>query len=255
MLDGSSGPAELARNARRVGTALESLNGMLEVLTLLSRLEAGLQIVRLRTCELADVLAPTIKETEKIAAQRGIPLRFRNMRGLVRTNPKLLATATRSLLINGIKFGHGEVHACCRRCDNQVSLEVRFRGPSLDAATRRSAFVELPSRADGSIASELGLGLALLEPLCRRLGHGLELFVFTSRRPAPGYSATPTRTFSLSLVVGDQLLAQGCSMRAIGSAQHPEQGREMHFRRAFSNIERLGDLFVRPAFNETLENL
>jgi signal transduction histidine kinase len=182
MFDGSSGPAELVRNARRIGTALESLCGMLETLTLLSRLEAGLQIVRSRTCELADVLAPTIQETGKIAAQRGIPLRFRNMRGLVRTNPKLLATATRSLLINGIKFGHGEVHACCRRRDNQVSLEVRFRGPSLDTATRRSAFVELSSRADGSIASELGLGLALLEPLCRRLGHGLTY----SSSPADG---------------------------------------------------------------------
>jgi two-component system, sensor histidine kinase len=91
----------------------------------------------------------------------------------VRSNPKLLAIAARSLLLNAIKFGNGEVVACCRRRDNQIMLEVRFAGPALDAAGRRSAFVELPSRGDSSIAGELGLGLALLEPLCRRLGHCL----------------------------------------------------------------------------------
>ena len=129
--------------------------------------------MRLRTCELADVLAPTIKETGKIAAQRGIQLRFRNMTGLVRSNPQLLATATRGLLLNGIKFARGEVLACCRRSDNEVSVEVRFKGPSLEAESRRSAFVELPPRKRGSTAGELGLGLGLLELLCRRLGHGL----------------------------------------------------------------------------------
>ena len=181
MLDGASGPAELTRTARHIGTALESLYGMLEVLTLLSRVEAGLQIVRLRTCQLADVLAPTIRETNEIAAKRGIPLLFRNMRGMVRTNPTLLATATRSLLLNAIKFGNGkEILACCRRRGDQVSLEVHFRGASLDAARERNAFVELSSRGDGSIASELGLGLALLEPLCRRLGHNLN---YTSLPP------------------------------------------------------------------------
>jgi signal transduction histidine kinase len=175
MLDGVSGPAELRRTARHLGTALESLYDMLEVLTLLSRVEAGLQMVQLRTCQLADVLAPTIREMSEIASERGLPVRFRNIRGLVRTNPTLLATATRSLLLNAMKFGNGnEVLTCCRRRGNQVSLEVHFGGASLDAASERNAFVELPARGDGSIASELGLGLALLERLCSRLGHNLQ---------------------------------------------------------------------------------
>jgi signal transduction histidine kinase len=173
MLDSSSGPTELARNVRRIGTALESLFGMLELLTLISRLEAGLQAVRLRTCELAEVLAPTIRETAKIASQRGIALRFRNIRGPVRTNPKLLAIAARSLLLNAIKFGQGEILASSRRRNSQLSLEVRFQGPALDAASWRRAFIELPPRADGATTGELGLGVVLLEPLCRHLGHGL----------------------------------------------------------------------------------
>lgn len=181
MLDGASEPAELRRTARHIETALQSLYGMLEVLTLLSRIEAGLQTVRLRTCQLADVLASTLRETTEIAAERGIQIRARNMRGVVRTHPTLLAAATRSLLLNAIKFGNGgEILVSCSRRGSQVRLEAHFKGASLGAGNKRNAFVELSARRDGALASELGLGLALLGPLCRRLGHDLH---YTSSPP------------------------------------------------------------------------
>ena len=114
------------------------------------------------------------EEIAEIAAERGIPLRLRNMRGMVRTNPKLLATATRSLLLNAIKFGTGEgIIACCRRRGSQLRLEVHFAGTSFDAAIQRSAFVQLLPTDDRPIATELGLGVSLLEYLCRQLGHSL----------------------------------------------------------------------------------
>lgn len=174
LLHDASDPAELRCTARQIEAVLGSLHKMLEVLTLLSRVEAGLQIVPICTSQLGDVLATTIRETGEIAAKRGIPLRFRNIRGKVRTNPTLLAAATRSLLLNAIKFGDGEeIVACCRRRRNQVNLEVHFRGASLDSASERNAFVELSSRHNSTTAPELGLGLGLLEHLCRLLGHSM----------------------------------------------------------------------------------
>ena len=159
---------------RHVAVALHSLNEMLETLALLSRIEAGLQVVSLRPCQLSDVLEATLREIAEIAAERGIPLRLRNMRGMVRTNPKLLATVTRSLLLNAIKFGTGEgIIACCRRRGSQLRLEVHFAGTSFDAAIQRSAFVQLLPTDDRPIATELGLGVSLLEYLCRQLGHSL----------------------------------------------------------------------------------
>jgi signal transduction histidine kinase len=159
---------------RHVAVALHSLNEMLETLALLSRIEAGLQVVSLRTCQLSDVLEATLREIAEIAAERGIPLRLRNMRGMVRTNPKLLATATRSLLLNAIKFGTGDgIIARCRRRGSQLRLEVQFAGTSFDAAIQRNAFVQLLPTDDRPIATELGLGVSLLEYLCRQLGHSL----------------------------------------------------------------------------------
>jgi signal transduction histidine kinase len=174
MIDGTSTQPETRRAIRHIGTSLRSLYGMLEFLTVLSRLEAGLQGVSLRNCQLADVLAATLREMTKVAGKHGITLQTRNLRGLVRTNPQLLTIAAKSLLLHAIKFGNGEeISACCRRRGDQVGFEIHFRGTS-DPATEKCAFFELSTLSGGARASELGVGLALVEQLCRRLDHSLQ---------------------------------------------------------------------------------
>ena len=174
MLEAESAQATQKQAARHVAGALRSLDEMVETLALLSRIEAGDQVVSLRTCQLSQVLQAALREVAAIAAERRIPLRLGSMRGVVRTNPKLLATAARSLLLNAIKFGAGDrILASCRRHGNQLRLEVYFAGGSFDAAMERNAFVQLMPLDVGPSATELGLGFTLLEHLCRRLGHSL----------------------------------------------------------------------------------
>jgi signal transduction histidine kinase len=174
MLEVESARTAQKQAARHVAVALESLSEILEVLALLSRIEAGLQGVPLRIFQLSDVLEPTMREFAKIAKERSIPLRLRSMRGVVRSNPKLVAIATRSLLLNAIKFGNGDrILVCCRKRGSQLRLEVQFGGAALDGGSERNAFVQLPPLAGRSVVSELGLGFSLLEHLCNRLGHSL----------------------------------------------------------------------------------
>jgi len=174
MLEAESAEATQKQAARHVAGALHSLDEMVETLALLSRIESGLQVVSLRTCQLSQVLQAALREVAEIAAERRIPLRLGNMRGVVRTNPKLLATAARSLLLNAIKFGAGDgILAFCRRNGNRLGLEVSFAGDSFDAAMERNAFVQLMPVDVGRSATALGLGFTLLEHLCRRLGHSL----------------------------------------------------------------------------------
>jgi two-component system, sensor histidine kinase len=175
MLEGGSGRTELRRTARGIERALESLDDMLEVLILLARVESGLQIVELRACQLADDLGPALREVSDIAARRGIPLRLRRLHGVAWSNPKLLATAIKSLLLNAIKFGDGGgIHVGCRRSRDRLRLEVQFGGAPLDAAIERHAFVQLSAKGDCPTPGELGLGFALLRRLCRCLGHELQ---------------------------------------------------------------------------------
>jgi signal transduction histidine kinase len=174
MLDGVSTPTELRRAARGIESALGSLYEMLEVLTLLARVDAGLQIVPLRTCQFPDVLQPAIEEFIQIAKKWDIPLRLRDLSGTVRSNPKLLTMVVRSLFLNVVRFGNGSgILIGCRRSCKQFRLEFRFGGALPYNASKNHAFVQLTSRSDRLTAGELGLGLALVEHLCRVLGHEL----------------------------------------------------------------------------------
>ncbi len=181
VLDHPSSRAEQKRTVQQIEAALRSLHVMLDVLHMLARIELGLQIVQLRPCALADILGPVVKQMAGIAADRGVALRCRKTRGVVRSNPKLLAMVLRGLFLNAIEFGGGsDIVACFSRQGAKLKLEVHFRGASLDAARARNAFVQLSS---GPIAGEPGLGLGLLEHLCRSLGHDFE----HTRQPADGH--------------------------------------------------------------------
>jgi signal transduction histidine kinase len=174
MLEAESTGLSQKRAARHIANSLESLSEMLEILTLLARIEAGLQVVPLSFCQLSDVLQPTLREVIEIATERGIPLQLRSLRGVVRSNPRLLGVAMRSLILNAIKFASGQrISVCCRRQGDHLSLEVQFRGTSLEGAHERKAFIQLPPLVDRPIGSQLGLGLSLLKHLCHRLGHTL----------------------------------------------------------------------------------
>ena len=175
MLEAESAPTEQKRAARHVAAALESLCEMLEVLALLSRIEAGLQVVPLRICQLSDVLEPIMREMAELAAERGISLRFRSMRG-VGSQPTQAA-----------RHRHQEPSSECDQIwqRRQVSrLLSQARQPTRDLRYNSGALHSMGGTRGmplsnyllwliDSIASELGLGLALLEHLCRRLGHSL----------------------------------------------------------------------------------
>ena len=174
-LDSASEPAELKRTAKHIDDSLRCLDDMLELLILLSRIEAGLQMAAPRSCELADLLEPVVQETTAIAAARNRRLRVGATEGIVRSHPQLLAAAARSLVLNAIEFADGdEISLACRRRDNTVRLEAAFEGTRIDAEMAKRAFVQLAPPRKGSADGVLGLGPVLLQHVCRVLGHAFE---------------------------------------------------------------------------------
>jgi signal transduction histidine kinase len=181
-LDSTAEPAQLQRTAHHIDGSLRCLDDMLEILILLSRIEAGLQLAAPRPCELADLLQPIVQETTAIAAERGQPLRFGGLEGMVRSHPGLLATAVRSLVINAVDAADGEeISLTCRRHGDTLRLEATFASAGTAAASARRAFVQLGPSRKGSSGGVLALGPILLEHVCRLLGHAFE-----DGRPTPG---------------------------------------------------------------------
>jgi signal transduction histidine kinase len=180
-LDGNSEPAELKRTAKHIDGALRCLDEMLEMLLLLSRIEAGLQMAAPRSCELADVFEPVIQETTAVAAARGRRLSFGRIEGMVHGHPKLLAAAARSLVLNAIEFADGEeVSVACRQRGDTLRLEAAFASARVDAGAK-CAFVQLAPSRKGSADGVLALGPVLLAHVCRLAGHAFE-----NDQPSPG---------------------------------------------------------------------
>jgi signal transduction histidine kinase len=173
-LDGTSEPAHLQRAAKHIDGALRSIDDMLEILILLSQIEAGLQMATPRPCELADLLKPVLQETTAIASDRGQRLSLEAMEGTVRSHPRLLAVAARSLLINAIEFADGEqISVACRRKGDTMRLDVTFAS-RVGADGNKCAFLQLAPSRKGSADGVLALGPVLLKHVCRLLGHAFE---------------------------------------------------------------------------------
>jgi signal transduction histidine kinase len=176
---GASDEAALRRAVEHMDKALYGLQGKIELLTELSRLEAP----ELRLCTLAELHDRVMPEMEAFAEQQGIGLRSRSPRGVVLSDAKVLAMVFRSLIMNAIRLGHGDdILVGWRERGGYVRLELYFKAPPIGAAQARSALIELRDRRDGRPTGALGLGLGFVAHLCRALGHGLEY----TRLPASG---------------------------------------------------------------------
>jgi signal transduction histidine kinase len=168
---GASDEAALRRAVDHMDKALYGLQGKIELLTELSRLEAP----EPHLCALAELHDRVMAEMEAVAEQHGIGLRSCSPRGVVRSDGKVLAMVLRSLIINAIRLVHGDdILVGWRQRGGHVRLELYFKSPPIGAAQARSALIELHNRRDGKPTGALGLGLGFVAHLCHALGHGLE---------------------------------------------------------------------------------
>ena len=181
-LDSTAEPAQLQRTANHLDGSLRCLDDMLEILILLSRIEAGLQMATPRPCELADLLQPILQETTAIAAERGQPLRFEGLEGMVRSHPRLLATAVRSLVINAIDCADGEaINLACRRHGDTLRLEAGFASAHTGRKAPSAPLSSLRRRARAPLTACSGWVRFCWGHACRLLGDAFE-----DDRPSPG---------------------------------------------------------------------
>jgi two-component system, sensor histidine kinase len=102
---------------------------------------------------------------------------------LVRTDPVLLETILRNLLVNAIRYTErGHVTISCEASDIEARVSIEDTGPGIPADQQSEVFREFHQLHNPERDSEngLGLGLAIVDRLARLLDHRIEL------RSAPG---------------------------------------------------------------------
>lgn len=192
----STPPEELETMARRLESAMQGLQDMLETLADLARLEAGLLEAGLGPCPLLEATAGALEDTRWAYEEQGIAVRQALGPWIVRSSGKRLRLLVASLVLNAVRLGRGgEMLIASRRRGSRLDLELYFSGPAATRADAGGAFIEL--RRKGSAAAQLALGLGAVAHLSRALGHS-----FAARAAPSGGSR-----FVLSMPLAEPALA------------------------------------------------
>jgi signal transduction histidine kinase len=178
-------PADRVRLVARIDAAIDSMNELFNALLDISKLEAGVlapDIAEFPVGHLFDRVETTFAAA---AREKGLRLRVLPSRAWVRTDAILLERILLNLVSNAIRYtSRGGVVVGCRRRGDSVRIEVWDSGIGVADDQQQSIFGEfyqVGAVASGERAG-LGLGLSIVDGLCRLLGHPIDL----ASRPGKG---------------------------------------------------------------------
>jgi signal transduction histidine kinase/CheY-like chemotaxis protein len=157
--------------------ALMSVEGILDALLDISKLESGKAAVSVGAVQLNRLLRTLSEEFAPIAAAKGLSLVVIPCGVVVESDPAYLRRILQNLIGNAIRYtAKGRVLVGARRRGAGVRLEVWDTGPGIPEEAQNDIFKEFHRLNARASASEgMGLGLAIVERACALLGHPLGL--------------------------------------------------------------------------------
>ena len=159
-------------------TALGAAEQIIDALLNISKLETDGLSFDIRPVALREIFDPLRDEMEMLAAQKGLVLRIVDSSHVVESDPSYLRRIVQNLLTNAIRYTEtGRVIVGARRNGDSVRIEVWDTGPGIAEEDQNTIFEEF-RRLDTKASNNdgLGLGLAIVERACARLGHPLGLW-------------------------------------------------------------------------------
>jgi signal transduction histidine kinase len=198
--------------AGRVEAAVTALQGLLDALLDVSRLDAGVV-----TPTLADVpVNPVLERIENAfapdATDRGLRFRIVRSRLGVRSDPVLLERILLNLVANALRYTtQGGILVGCRRRGERVRIEVWDTGIGIAPEHQQAIFQEFYQIAnpERDRSKGMGLGLSIAARLARLLGGRIEVrsvpgrgSVFAVEMPRAAGIAAPAPAPAMP---GDQL--------------------------------------------------
>jgi signal transduction histidine kinase len=170
-------PAERGRLVARIDAAVGSMNELFESLLDMTRLDAGI----VRPSPAAFPVERLLRRIEttfaEAARKKGLRLGVVPSRAWVSSDPILLERVLLNLVSNAVRYTErGGALIGCRRRGAMLRIDVCDTGPGIPEDQRRKIFDEFyRARPDVGHREGLGLGLAIVDRLCRLLGHRVEV--------------------------------------------------------------------------------
>lgn len=178
QLHGRLRAAERSQIISRIEAALSAMNELFSALLDISKLDAGATTINITVFPVAQLLAHA--ETTFAGAAREKKLSFRAMPSdaWVRSDFILLEQIVFNLITNALRYTRsGGVVVGCRKRGDQLRIEVWDSGIGIAADQHDKIFGEFYrlGEPDRDRSAGLGLGLAIVDRLCRLLDHPIDV--------------------------------------------------------------------------------
>lgn len=161
---------------RQAGSALDSVEDLLEALLEISRLDAGAITVEPVEFALDELLSSMKAEYAPVARDRGLAFRVEESGAWVRSDPRLLRRILQNLISNALRYtdaGSVDVTATVR--DDMLEISVSDTGRGIAPEHHAEIFEEFRRVGDIGRDRGIGLGLAIVQRAARMLGHSVTL--------------------------------------------------------------------------------
>lgn len=240
LLTSALGLRALDKRSREIVTLLsevaETLAGQLDDLLDISKLDAGVVDVQLESVPLAKLLEQHFSEVESVIGAKGLrPLLRNGAAGHVRVDAQLFGRILRNLTHNAIKFTEqGEVAIHSHDEGDSVVVTIRDTGCGIAPEHQQDVFLEFyqAGNPERDRSKGLGLGLSIVDRLCRLLGiaialrstpgQGTEFELRLPRVAAPpsgaaaqAAAAQPPRNWGLHVLIVDDEMSVRTGMRML----------------------------------------
>jgi signal transduction histidine kinase len=162
----------------RIKTSARAMQGLLDSLLDLSRVEAGSIIPEIRAFPVAPLLESLRKEFEAPLQRKGLRLAVRSSHRWVRSDPELLGRILRNLLSNALRHcPSGRVVLGASVRGGTMAFTVEDEGPGIPLEEQENVFLEFQqlSNPERDRSKGVGLGLSIVRNLGKLLGHPVTL--------------------------------------------------------------------------------
>jgi signal transduction histidine kinase/FixJ family two-component response regulator len=178
QLHGNLRAGERRRIVGRIETALSAMNELFGALLDISKLDAGATTPNITDFPVAQLLARAETTFGEVAREKGLSFRVVPSRASIRSDFILLERIVLNLVSNAVYYTRrGGLVVGCRRRGEQLRIEVWDSGIGFPPDQHERIFTEFYrfGEPDRVHRTGLGLGLAIVERLCRLLDHPIDV--------------------------------------------------------------------------------
>ncbi len=176
QLSGRTNATERRRLVEGIEAALSGMNALFNALLDISKLEAGVITPKWSDFPAAHLLRRIESTYAGLAREENLTLRIVPSDAWVHSDAVLLERIVGNLVQNAIRYtASGAVLVGCRRRGDRLRIEVWDTGPGIPPDQQQNIFSEFYRLERSNRAGGLGLGLAIVDGLCRLLDHPIDL--------------------------------------------------------------------------------